>query len=217
MKRAAFEAVAIEEDGLSLQADLRLPESARGLVIFAHGSGSSRKSGRNVFVANALYDAGLATLLLDLLSNAEEQIDRLNAQFRFDIELLASRLEIAHRWSIQQPRLSHLPVGYFGASTGAAAALIAAAEEGQAIRAVVSRGGRPDLAEAALPAVRAPTLLVVGSLDQACIPLNQKAYQELQCAKRIEIIPGASHLFEESGKLELVAASAAQWFLEHLR
>lgn len=215
--RAPVEAVTIESPGLTLQADLRLPQSARGLVIFAHGSGSSRKSSRNAFVAQELFAAGLGTLLLDLLSAEEEQIDRLNAQFRFDIELLAGRLQLAHRWSKEQARLAHLPAGYFGASTGAAAALVAAAEEGQAIRAVVSRGGRPDLAGDALPQVRAATLLLVGSLDQACIPLNQKAYQELQCAKRIEIIPGASHLFEEAGKLELVAASAAQWFLEHLR
>lgn len=183
----------------------------RGLVIFAHGSGSSHASPRNAFVARHLRQQGLATLLFDLLTEAEDRV----YENRFDIPLLARRLMQATDWAQGQPALQKLAVGYFGASTGAAAALIAAAER-PAVRAVVSRGGRPDLAMEALPRVRAATLLIVGGHDEAVLQLNEAAYARLTTVKALEVVPGATHLFEEPGALERVARLAADWFVRHL-
>jgi putative phosphoribosyl transferase len=196
--------------------DLTLPINARGVVIFAHGSGSSRLSSRNRFVAGVLQRSKLATLLLDLLTAEEEQIDLRTRRLRFDIELLATRLVEVTKWLAEHSEVGRLPLGYFGASTGAAAALIAAAQLPHSIRAVVSRGGRPDLAGPALPKVKAPTLLIVGGDDYPVIDLNKKALNELQCEKRLEIVPGATHLFEEPGTLEQVAGLATNWFENHL-
>jgi putative phosphoribosyl transferase len=196
--------------------DLTVPVEARGVVIFAHGSGSSRLSSRNRFVAGVLQHAKFATLLLDLLTAEEEQVDLRTLHLRFDVKLLAERLIQATRWVSGDSSLSDLPRGYFGASTGAAAALIAAAEERESIHAVVSRGGRPDLAGIALGRVVAPTLLIVGSEDHPVIELNEKALKELQCEKKLEIIPGATHLFEEAGTLERVANLASNWFAQNL-
>ena len=198
-----------------LDGTLDIPREAQGLVIFAHGSGSSRHSPRNRKVAEALQGAGLATLLFDLLTRKEEAMDALTGQLRFDIEFLAARLRVVTHWAAKDSRVAALPVGYFGASTGAAAALVAAAEE-QAVGAVVSRGGRPDLARGALARVGAPTLLIVGGDDDAVIPLNQLAFNQLRGEKRLEIIPGATHLFEEPGTLDAVAQLAANWFSAHL-
>ncbi len=189
---------------------LGVPPDATGLVIFAHGSGSGRLSPRNNHVAQALRARKQATLLLDLLTPGEEQ-DRRNV---FDIDLLADRLKSAVKWARQQPELSLLPIGYFGASTGAAAALVAAADDTQ-IAAIVSRGGRPDLARQALALVRAPTLLLVGSLDGPVITLNQEAFMALTCPKKILIVPGAGHLFVEPGTLDQVIAHASNWFAKH--
>jgi pimeloyl-ACP methyl ester carboxylesterase len=196
--------------------DLTIPAAARGVIIFAHGSGSSRLSSRNRFVAGILQHATFATLLLDLLTAEEEQIDLQTRHLRFDVILLANRLVQSTKWLADDSEAGGLPVGYFGASTGAAAALIAAAQLPNSARAVVSRGGRPDLAGAALPKVKAPTLLIVGGDDSAVIDLNDKALKELQCEKRLEIVPGATHLFEEPGTLERVAGSASNWFENHL-
>jgi putative phosphoribosyl transferase len=193
-----------------LRALLGVPPDATGLVIFAHGSGSGRLSPRNNHVAEALRAHGQATLLLDLLTAAEEQ-DRRNV---FDIQLLASRLKSAATWAREQPELRHLPVGYFGASTGAAAALVAASNDAE-VAVIVSRGGRPDLARESLPKVRAPTLLLVGSLDGPVITLNQQAFMALTCPKKILIVPGAGHLFEEPGTLDQVIAHASNWFAGH--
>lgn len=190
---------------------LRVPANAKGIVLFAHGSGSGRHSPRNNYVADSLREAGIATLLFDLLTPLEER-DRANV---FDIRLLASRLVEATDWFGNQPRIGALPMGYFGASTGAAAALVAAAIRGPQIAAVVSRGGRPDLAMDALPKVAAPTLLVVGGLDTAVIDLNKQARQRLHAPSELVIIPGASHLFEEPGKLDEVIAHSRAWFLKH--
>jgi dienelactone hydrolase len=206
----------IPVDGVTIEGDLRIPPAARGIVAFAHGSGSSRFSPRNRYVADVLERAGLATLLMDLLTPREEAVDQLTAQFRFDIRLLADRLVAATDWLTQQPDTRELGLGYFGASTGAAAALIAAAERVDILRAVVSRGGRPDLAGDALPRVRAPTLLIVGGRDEVVIELNQAAFQQLRADKRLEIVPGATHLFEEPGALEEVARLARDWFLRYL-
>lgn len=205
------EEIDVEIGAKALPGDLALPEPVRGLVVFAHGSGSSRKSPRNRMVAATLQEAGLATLLFDLLTPLEA-LDHRNV---FDIDLLAHRLLEAIGWAQEEPRLRDLPLGLFGASTGAAAALVAAAEE-PAVRAVVSRGGRPDLAGPALAAVRAPTLLIVGGHDHAVVELNEAAARELRCPHRLAIVPGATHLFEEPGALEQVAALARDWFLEHL-
>ena len=202
--------VQIRPSGIA--ADLVLPAEAKGLVIFARGSGSSRFSSRNRSVAEALQRAGFATLLLDLLTAAEEQIDLLTRQHRFDIELLASRLVEATNWSKDDHSLQNLPIAYFGASTGAAAALTAGAERPEIVQAVVSRGGRPDLAGAALSQVRAATLLIVGGNDFEVIQLNRQAFNQLQCDKRLEIVSGATHLFEERGALERVADLATAWF-----
>lgn len=195
-----------------LPGDLTVPSQARGLVIFAHGSGSSRRSARNRSVARALNDAGLATLLFDLLSEQESE----RRELVFDIPLLAGRLEAVTRSMLENPATRELPVGYFGASTGAAAALRAAAEIGDAVRAVVSRGGRPDLAADRLALVRAPTLLIVGSLDREVAELNSRAAGLLRCPHRIAVVDGAGHLFEEPGALEAVARLAIEWFDTHL-
>jgi putative phosphoribosyl transferase len=185
-------------------------------VVFAHGSGSSRHSPRNQFVAEELQRGGLATLLIDLLTPQEEEVDQRSGQHRFDIELLAERLGGITAWLGGQPRTSKLPIGLFGASTGGGAALVAAARGREAVAAVVSRGGRPDLAGDALPLVRAPTLLIVGGADPAVLGLNREAYEQLTCEKQLEVVPGASHLFEEPGALERVADLARVWFIEHL-
>jgi dienelactone hydrolase len=208
--------VTIDQDGLALAGDLTLPAGARGLVLFAHGSGSSRFSSRNRAVASHLNHAGLATLLFDLLTADEEVIDARTAELRFDIPLLARRLTGTVDWTGRQPALAGLPLGLFGASTGAAAALITAAERPQQVAAVVSRGGRPDLALPVLARVRAPTLLVVGGHDREVLALNREALAALTGEKVLDIVPGATHLFEEPGTLERVAALAAAWFLDHL-
>jgi len=193
-----------------LQGDVVLPQDARGIVLFAHGSGSSRFSTRNRYVANYLVEGGLGTLLFDLLTAEEEVRDLRDASLRFDIDLLTRRLAGVTRWLCRQAWATHLRRGYFGASTGAAAALAASVE--CEVHAIVSRGGRPDLAGAALPRVAAPTLLIVGSQDPVVIELNEQALQLLQCEARLEIVPGATHLFEEPGTLEQVAALALRWF-----
>lgn len=201
---------------LRLQGELTIPDDAIGIVLFAHGSGSSRHSPRNRFVAQTLCDAGVGTLLFDLLSREEEAVDAVTAELRFDIGLLAERLVEATRWLRQQPDTSGMPIGYFGASTGGGAALVAAATLGDEVRAVVSRGGRPDLAGDALEAVRTPTLLIVGGLDGPVIGMNQEASERLACVKELAIVPGATHLFEEPDTLEEVARQAAAWFVRCL-
>jgi pimeloyl-ACP methyl ester carboxylesterase len=210
------EVVEVKTGGVALEANLAVPEGARGVVLFAHGSGSSRHSRRNRFVAEQLQRQQLATLLLDLLTAEEEEIDEHTRHLRFDIELLAIRLSDAAGWIVANRETGDLPIGYFGASTGAAAALVAAARDPQRIGAVVSRGGRADLAGPALGGVRAPTLLIVGRADTVVVELNEKAYQQLRCAKDLRIVPGASHLFEEPGALEQVADMAAEWFTRWL-
>lgn len=205
--------VIIDPSGIA--ADVVVPVNARGLVIFAHGSGSSRFSSRNRFVAGELQRAGFATLLLDLLTAREEEVDLRTRHLRFDIGLLASRLVEATNWASEAAEVKALKPAYFGASTGAAAALIAAADLPEKIRAVVSRGGRPDLAGTALKRVAAPTLLIVGGEDTQVIDLNRQAMDQLECKKKLEIVPGASHLFEEPGALEQVAALASGWLKEH--
>jgi dienelactone hydrolase len=202
---------------VTLDADLVLPAGASGLVLFAHGSGSSRFSSRNRHVARRLNDAGLATVLADLLTPAEEAVDDRTRRLRFDIPLLAQRLVGATDWLGAHPRTGRLPIGHFGASTGAGAALMAAAQRPDAVRAVVSRGGRPDLAGDALAQVRAPTLLIVGGDDVPVIALNQQALARLAGEKELVIVPGATHLFEEPGALDEVAVLARDWFLRHLR
>ncbi len=200
-----------------LYGDLVTPPGFAGLVLFAHGSGSGRHSARNRQVAQRLQQAGIATLLFDLLTVQEEQVDLQTREHRFDIPLLTRRMQDATEWAWSQPELHHAPIGYFGASTGSAAAIIAAARLGDRIKAVVSRGGRPDLAgPAALAAVKAPTLLIVGGADHGVIELNQEALQRLQCEKELIVIPGATHLFEERGALDEVAQAAASWFVRHM-
>lgn len=200
----------------NLEGDLVVPAGAAGLVLFAHGSGSSRQSPRNRAVAAALQQAGLATLLFDLLTREEEAVDADTGELRFNIGLLAERLAEATDWAGERADTRGLAVGYFGASTGAAAALSAAAERPGRVRAVVSRGGRPDLAGAALPRVAAPTLLIVGGADDQVIALNQQAFSDLRAEKQLEIVAGATHLFEEPGALERVAQLAAEWFGRYL-
>jgi putative phosphoribosyl transferase len=204
------------EEGITLEGNLNIPDNPRGIVLFVHGSGSSRFSPRNQFVAQQLHRAGLATLLIDLLTPREEEEDRYTGHLRFDIQLLSRRVVAATDWLSLQPATKNLKIGYFGASTGAAAALVAAAERPLAVGAVVSRGGRPDLASSFLPAVQAPTLLIVGSKDTQVIELNRMAFSLLRGEKRLEIIPGASHLFEEPGTLEKVAELASEWFIRYL-
>jgi len=197
---------------VGLDGVLGLPRPSGGLVLFAHGSGSGRFSPRNNYVAAALRRAGLATLLFDLLTE-EEAADRSNV---FDIELLAERLALATAWAGQQADTKSLPIGYFGASTGAAAALVAAARTPEDIAAIVSRGGRPDMAGPLLGQVRAPTLLIVGGLDAGVLELNEQAFEQLRCQKSLEIVPGATHLFEEPGALDQVIDLAQEWFTRHL-
>lgn len=199
-----------------LDGSLCVPEKARATIIFAHGSGSSRLSPRNQYVAQVLRKAGLATLLFDLLTKSEEDIDMDTAQFRFDIRLLSDRLKGATGWLIEAAGPERFKIGYFGASTGAAAALVAASEWPDLVGAIVSRGGRPDLAGDALNRVKAPTLLIVGGNDAPVIEMNQSALRSLDVEKKLEIIPGATHLFEEPGALEQVARLAAEWFVKHL-
>ena len=196
----------------SIEADLTFSADAKGSVVFAHGSGSSRHSPRNRHVAEILNQAGLATLLVDLLTLEEEIIDERSSQYRFDIDLLADRLVLVTDWLHNHPTLSRVPLGYFGASTGAAAALVAAAWRPGLVSSIVSRGGRPDLAGDALGKVMAPTLLIVGELDQQVIGMNRRASLIMRAATKIEIIPGATHLFEEPGALDHVAALAREWF-----
>jgi len=210
-------AVTIPAGHISLEGHLHVPALAHGLVLFAHGSGSSRNSARNQRVAECLHAVGLATLLFDLLSPAEEPEAGYNARLRFDIALLAQRLGHAMHWARRQAETAGLLVGLFGASTGAAAALVAAASENNGVGAVVARGGRVDLASDAIPRLRAPTMLIVGGNDETTAVANLEAWARLRCEKSIEIIPGAGHLFEEPGALDNVAALAARWFSEHLR
>ena len=199
-----------------IQGDLHIPAKSTSIVVFAHGSGSSRHSPRNKYVADVLNDAGIATLLIDLLTTDEELIDFQTARLRFDIDLLADRLTTVTHWLRGQSATDKLHLGYFGASTGAAAALVAAGREPQFVEAIVSRGGRPDLAGSWLKKVQAPTLLIVGGNDKVVIELNYQAAAELRAEHRLEIIPNAAHLFEEPGALEQVAALARDWFDEHL-
>lgn len=215
--RTEERAVHLPAAGVELAGDLGVPEGARGVVVFAHGTGSSRHSSRNRHVAAQLQEAGFATLLMDLLTEDEERVDIHTRHLRFDIGMLAERLVGATGWLGRDALTRDLPVGYFGASTGGGAALVAAAELPEQAKAVVSRGGRPDLAGDALPRVRAPTLLIVGGNDVPVIGMNEEAMARMTSAEvRLEIVPGATHLFEEPGKLDEVAALATEWFRRHL-
>ncbi len=210
--------IRIPINSITLEGNLTIPEGAKGIVVFAHGSGSSRFSSRNRYVAQELQKEGLGTLLFDLLTAEEERIDMVTAHLRFDIDLLATRLVEVTNWLLNNPDTKKLNIGYFGASTGAAAALIAAKEHANTVKAVVSRGGRPDLAEKALPDVKAPTLLIVGGEDFQVIEMNQWALDRLKAGqKELKIVPGATHLFEEPGTLEEVANLAGEWFKRHLQ
>ena len=217
MNTITVQPVEIAAGGAAVSGDLRVPPDARGLVVFAHGSGSSRFSTRNRHVAESLNARGFATLLMDLLTPREEAVDVRTRQYRFDIARLAPRVSAAADWARLQAGLRKLPIGCFGASTGAAAALIAAAERPDTIGAVVSRGGRPDLAGDALPRVKAPTLLIVGGRDDEVIELNRTAMRQMQAPVELAIVPGATHLFEEPGALEEVERLAARWFTQYLR
>jgi putative phosphoribosyl transferase len=208
--------VRVAAGDVTLEGNLEIPEGAEGIVLFVHGSESSRFSPRNQFVARVLRQGGLATLLIDLLTREEEEADQWSQRYRFDIDLLTDRLIGATDWLSEAPATRSLSIGYFGASTGAAAALRAAAQRPEAVQAVVSRGGRPDLATTALPKVKAPTLLIVGGYDLMVMDLNQQALKQLTSEKKLEIVPGASHLFEEPGTLEDVARLACDWFRCHL-
>jgi dienelactone hydrolase len=208
--------IVVRVDRVKLEGTLGVPENARGMVLFAHGSGSSRFSTRNRYVARELRDAGLATLLIDLLSTDEEEVDATTRHYRFDIAMLAHRLVAVIDWLEREPDTRALGVGLFGASTGGAAALVAAAERPARVRAIVSRGGRPDLAGDALPRVEAPTLLIVGERDDVVIGLNEEARQRMRAPVDTIIVPGATHLFEEPGALEEVARLARDFLIEHL-
>ena len=208
--------VRIRAEGVTLDGNLTVVDGATALVLFAHGSGSSRHSPRNQFVARTLNNAGLGTLLFDLLTPEEEAIDARTAELRFNIKLLAERLVHATKWAKQQHQTRNLRIGYFGSSTGGGAALVTAAEGSQDVGAVVSRGGRPDLAGEALPKVQAPTLLIVGGDDDIVIELNEQARDRMRCEVKLEIVPGATHLFEEPGALERVAQLASDWFVNHI-
>jgi putative phosphoribosyl transferase len=208
--------VSVTADSVQLQGNLTLPVNAQAVVLFAHGSGSSRLSPRNRYVAGVLQQAGLATLLIDLLTPKEEAIDIRTRHLRFDIGLLAARLVGATDWLMQNPATGHMKIGYFGASTGSAAALLAATERPNAVGAIVSRGGRPDLAGSALSRVQAPTLFIVGGHDFPVIQMNRKALAQLRTEKQLQIVPRATHLFEEPGALEAVAHMASQWFGRYL-
>jgi len=214
--RVATAELRVPLDGIELDADLRLPPQARGIVIFAHGSGSSRRSRRNLYVADRLHAAGFGTVLFDLLTTDEQIVDERTRQWRFDIPLLAARLCAVGRWLAKYPGTPAWRA-YFGASTGAAAALVAAAADPTIVHAVVSRGGRPDLAGEALPRVRAPTLLIVGGDDDVVIELNEQALRSLRCEKELVLVPGATHLFEEPGTLDAVCDHAARWLDRHCR
>jgi len=216
-RRESIQDVRIPINGISLDGDLRLPADPLGVVVFAHGSGSSRFSSRNKAVAEIIRDMGVGTLLFDLLTKEEESVDVYTRHLRFDISLLAERLIAVVDWLNVQEITAALPVGLFGASTGGGAALAAAAKLGERINAIVSRGGRPDLAGDALPLVKAPTLLLVGALDDVVIELNRSAIAKMRCHTELKIIPGATHLFEEPGALDLVANLAGEWFFEHLK
>jgi putative phosphoribosyl transferase len=204
-------------DSITLDGNLLVPSGATGIVLFAHGGGSSRFSSRNRYVASTLRERNVGTLLLDLLTPREEERDNVTAELRFDIAMLAGRLVGTMEWLHGQPGLSEMKIGIFGASTGGGAALVAAAERPKLIQAVVSRGGRPDLAGAALPRVEAPTLLIVGGNDIPVIAMNREAYDQMRCERHLEIVPGATHLFEEPGALEKVALLASDWFARCLR
>ncbi len=206
----------IRIDGVTLDADLRVPPRARGVVVFAHGSGRGRQSPRNRLVATNLEASGFATLLVDLLSRDEQEEDALTGAFRFDIDLLAARLGSVTDWAIHEPKLWSLPVGYYGASTGAAAAIVAASHRPGVVRAIVSRGGRPDLAPTALSKMHCPTLLIVGGADTPILPLNEDALRKLGSRGALSVVPGATHLFEEPGALERVAIMTRDWFDQHL-
>src|SRR6266481_444954 len=208
--------IRLQAERAILSGSLTIPENAVALVLFAHGSGSSRHSPRNQFVARTLNDAGLAALLFDLLTPEEEATDMYTREHRFNIGLLAERLVYATQWAKQQEQTRNLRISYFGSSTGAAAALVAAAEIPQDVGAIVSRGGRPDLAGDALPKVQAPTLLIVGGNDDIVIELNEMARDQMRCEVKLEIVPGATHLFEEPGTLEKVAKLASDWFVNHI-
>ena len=213
MSKSKYTPIEINLNGLILKGNLALTENAIGMVIFSHGSGSSRLSPRNDFVAEILQEKKLSTLLFDLLTEEED----ISLQNRFNIDMITLRLIDVTHWVLQQKELKGLPLGYFGASTGAASALRAAAFYGQDIKAIVSRGGRPDLILSELHKVSSPTLLIVGGRDHAVVEMNEKAYQELNCVKKLEIVAKATHLFEEPGKLEEVARLSANWFLRHLK
>jgi len=208
--------VQIPVDSIHIEAEWIMPPNASGVVIFAHGSGRSRHSRRNQFVASILHESAIGTVLLDLLTREEERKDASDGQLRFDIEMLTNRLITAVRWVEDHPAAHDQPIGIFGASTGAAAAIAAASILGDRISSVVSRGGRPDLAYEHLRHVTAPTLLIVGERDDAVVRLNREASQHLRCLKKLSIIPGATHLFEEPGALEKVASLASSWFKKHL-
>lgn len=210
-------AVQIQAGRVLIEADLAIPLTAAGLVVFAHGSGSSRFSSRNRSVAHVLHGGGYATLLLDLLTREEEEIDEQTREYRFDVNRLGHRVVNAIDWAAGHQRLARLPVACFGASTGAAAALIAAADRPEPVRAVISRGGRPDLAGFALPKVQAPTLLIVGGDDEPVIELNRAAMRRMRAPVQLEIVPGATHLFEEPGALESVSRLALAWCTRHLK
>jgi putative phosphoribosyl transferase len=209
--------IRVEAGRVTLEGDLSLPDKTTGIVLFAHGSGSSRFSSRNRYVARVLQEGGLGTLLIDLLTEQEEAIDVRTAHLRFDIDMLAERLVGASDWLSKNQSTVNLPIGLFGASTGGGAALVAAAQRPELIKAVVSRGGRPDLAGPALPRVKAPTLLIVGGDDTPVIKMNQDAYDQMSSERKLEIVPGATHLFEEPGTLEIVARLAREWFQQKLR
>lgn len=209
-------AVSIAAGDAVIPGELVLPDGAKGVVLFAHGSGSGRGSTRNNLVAGHLRQAGFGTLLVDLLTADEMELDSRTGRLRFDIELLSKRVLAASQWLETDPRTSGLALGYFGASTGAAAALLAAAELGPKVRAIVSRGGRPDLAIKCLSKVDAPTLLIVGGADVPVIPLNQEALEELRCDKELVVVPSAGHLFEEDGAMEAVSSHATRWFLRYM-
>jgi putative phosphoribosyl transferase len=208
--------VRIPAGGVTLDGNLTIVDEATALVLFVHGSGSSRHSPRNQFVARTLNNAGLGTLLFDLLTPEEEAIDARTAELRFNIKLLAERLVHATNWAKRHHQTRNLRIGYFGSSTGGGAALVAAAEGPQDVGAVVSRGGRPDLAGEALPKVQVPTLLIVGGNDDIVIELNEQARDRMRCEVKLEIVPGATHLFEEPGALERVAQLASDWFVNHI-
>jgi len=209
--------VTIAAGEVKLVGDLVIPDAAHGLVLFAHGSGSSRGSPRNRMVAERLHDAGIATLLFDLLTPEEDTVDRVTAHLRFDIDMLARRMIAATDWAHARAHLAALPIGYFGASTGAAAALIAAASRPALVHAVVSRGGRVDLADASLGHVEAPSLFIVGEADPTVLALNREAIARMHCTRELQIVADATHLFEEPGALDEVARLAAAWFARHLR